>query len=197
MPRRPPAPGTSGLAVFVNVFRHDDVGYRPGSYPLVDGPVVWDGKSERRIYAFDRQEFGWRAHMTVEGNQPELVKKVNAVIDEELTGLSAILAERTPATQPAAGWHLLGASKLGKLEVEKTLYDKPGQEHFFIHVRVLNTSDRPIAVDLRNYWRVIYPNQWGPEDQARRGVINEPHKVTERSTKASGLGCWNTSAPVS
>ncbi len=100
VPLKPPAPGTSGMAIFINAYRRTDPYERQDPYTLVNGPVAWDGKSERRRYAFDHNEFGWRFQTTVRGNRPDLIKKVNAIIDEEFSKLSALLAER-PATSPA------------------------------------------------------------------------------------------------
>jgi hypothetical protein len=104
-PRKVPKPGTFGASVYVNAFRYDPYPPPPDEKPLAGAPVVWDGKSEFRRYSVDKKEFGWQLSMTVEGNLPEIIKKVNGVIDEELSQLSARLARPIPAagTQPAQG----------------------------------------------------------------------------------------------
>ena len=74
---------------------------RPDQFPLVDGPVKWDGKAEYRLYAFDKKECGWKVSLTVECNGPDIAAKVNETIDEELTKLSAEIAPQGPATTQA------------------------------------------------------------------------------------------------
>ncbi|QDU95786.1 hypothetical protein [Lignipirellula cremea] len=73
----------------------------------------------------------------------------------------------------ATGWRVLRRGRIACVEAETALYEVMSKPHFFIHLRVRNIADRPIAVDLRDYWRVIYPNQWGPLDAGQRKVIDE------------------------
>lgn len=75
--------------------------------------------------------------------------------------------------QPAGEWHLVTKGKLAKVEVERTLYDKPGDPHFLIRVRVTNSIDRAIGIDLHDPSETIYPNQWGWSETSHREVINE------------------------
>jgi hypothetical protein len=77
------------------------------------------------------------------------------------------------------GWHVVHRGAMAIVEVEKALYEKPGERHFFVHVRVRNTTNQPITADLRNDPGVVYPNQWGPLDEAKRGDINEEHRKYE------------------
>jgi hypothetical protein len=53
------------------------------------------------------------------------------------------------------------------------LYERPDLSNFFVHVRVTNLTSRAIGVDLRDYWHVIYPNQWGPVNTDHRQRIDE------------------------
>ena len=76
-------------------------------------------------------------------------------------------------THPDEPWHLLRKGKLATVEVERTLYEKPGHPHFFVHIRVTNDTDRILGVDLRDYWKVVYPNQWGPLSVDHRECIDE------------------------
>ncbi|UII77832.1 hypothetical protein LV716_08685 [Flagellimonas sp. HMM57] len=39
--------------------------------------------------------------------------------------------------------------------------------------KLMNTSDRTVGVDLSNYWKVIYPNQWGIYQKPYREIIDE------------------------
>ena len=71
------------------------------------------------------------------------------------------------------GWQTVASNALARAAVERVLYERPNDSHFYIRVRITNTTDRPLGADLRDYWRVIYPNQWGVSQQDRRGEINE------------------------
>jgi beta-lactamase regulating signal transducer with metallopeptidase domain len=84
-----------------------------------------------------------------------------------------------PATAPRAGgqWHSIGGSQFASIEVERKLYEAASTEHFLIHVRITNTTDRAIGADLRDYWNVIYPNQWSMSTKDHRQVIDERRMV--------------------
>jgi hypothetical protein len=101
MPRKPPPAGTFGTMISIYAYRSDS-NVRPGQLPIIAGQVTWDGKSESRMYAFDKDEFGWKATAIVEGNNSEITKRVNGIIDEELTRLSSALSavHTAPATSP-------------------------------------------------------------------------------------------------
>jgi hypothetical protein len=74
--------------------------------------------------------------------------------------------------------------ELATVQVERRLYERPGEEHFLIHVRVENPTGKPVGVDLRDYWAVIYPNQWGALPEPARMEINEgrmPARVLDES----------------
>ncbi len=59
------------------------------------------------------------------------------------------------------------------VHIESTLYEKKGDPHFFIHVKLRNQTHYEIGVDLSDEWNVLYPNQWGGSDLEYRFVINE------------------------
>jgi protocatechuate 3,4-dioxygenase beta subunit len=89
-----------------------------------------------------------------------------------------------PASQPAkhstvgtGQWHRLATGELASVDVERTLYEKEGQRHFFIRVRITNLANRPVGIDLNNYWKVTYPNQWGMENADHRTDIDERRMV--------------------
>jgi hypothetical protein len=86
VPRKPPAEGTSGIAVDVSALRHDQ-GLKLKDYQAVQGAVHWNGKDEVRNYALDGREYGWKFHVFVAGNRVDVVKKVNEVVDEAVNGL--------------------------------------------------------------------------------------------------------------
>lgn len=59
------------------------------------------------------------------------------------------------------------------VSVERALYEKKGSPHFFVKLRITNLASEAIFVDLSDYWKVIYPNQWGVLLTDHRQVINE------------------------
>jgi hypothetical protein len=105
------------------------------------------------------------------------------------------LAERSPIVAPAAGedagagahgsppaladarWVTITVARMADVEVERALYEKAGARHFFVHMRVQNRRATPIAVDLRPYFGVFYPNQWGASDSPQRGAVDERRAV--------------------
>ncbi len=75
--------------------------------------------------------------------------------------------------------HFLVKGELAAVYVEKALYEKEDEPHFYVRVRVKNLSERAIGVDLRDYSKVIYPNQWGVHLNPVRGVINERRMIPD------------------
>jgi len=59
------------------------------------------------------------------------------------------------------------------VRVERRLYQQAGNPHFLVRVRIDNHSDHALGVDLRDYWAVVYPNQWGALREDHRSVIDE------------------------
>jgi hypothetical protein len=89
-----------------------------------------------------------------------------------------------PASQPVKHstvetrqWHRLATGELASVDVERALYEKEGQRHFFIHVQITNLADRPIGVDFSDYWKVMYPGRWGMSDLDHRTLIDEERMV--------------------
>lgn len=89
-----------------------------------------------------------------------------------LPGLSG-LAAAAPVPPDPDGWQRILEGKLATVDVHERVYEEAGAREFYIAVRIVNRAAGPIGVDLRNFHRVIYPNQWGLHDAARRGVIDE------------------------
>jgi len=57
-------------------------------------------------------------------------------------------------------WQPLVRSKLAAISVEKVIYEKENNPHFFVQIRIDNLTKRNVYVDLQHYFDVIYPNQW-------------------------------------
>jgi hypothetical protein len=72
-----------------------------------------------------------------------------------------------------APWHLLSDSHRVRVEVERRLYQAKDSGRFYIHLRITNDGDAPVAVDLRDARQSIYPNQWELDREPRRGPVDE------------------------
>ncbi len=73
----------------------------------------------------------------------------------------------------ADDWYTVGENQQLAVRVERRLYQQAGNPHFLVRVRVDNHSAHRLGVDLRDYWAVVYPNQWGPLREDHRSVIDE------------------------
>jgi hypothetical protein len=69
------------------------------------------------------------------------------------------------------------------IKIERALYENQGFSDFYIHVRAINTTNRPLGIDFRDRWLAVYPNQWASSDLDHRTEINEqrllPKKLDE------------------
>lgn len=94
----------------------------------------------------------------------------------------------TPTTQPASGpvaheaalsaqWQLVAKNDLASVEVEKTLYDQGPKSPCFTCIRVTNVSNRPIGVELKDEYQIIYSIGMGPLPEPRR-TVNGLRKVS-------------------
>jgi hypothetical protein len=81
-------------------------------------------------------------------------------------------------------WHQVFQGRLARVEVERTLYERRKEEDCFIAVRVTNLTNRPIGVDLRNFWDVIYPNSWGFSKTPAPEAIEE-ERIIRQSISAN------------
>ena len=80
---------------------------------------------------------------------------------------------REPPSSPLEGWQIVREGKLVRLECERALYERAGSVHFFVRLRVTNLGASTLGLDLRDYWLVPRPNQWGGLRTSERRVINE------------------------
>jgi hypothetical protein len=69
--------------------------------------------------------------------------------------------------------------------VEKAIYHSLKYENFLMKFSIKNTSNNIIGIDLSNYWKVIYPNQWSISTKPYREVIDErqliPDKIIDKT----------------
>jgi len=71
------------------------------------------------------------------------------------------------------GWTTIARGDAVIVDVERMLYEQPGSPHFYVHVRVTNTGQAELGLDLRRSREVFYPNQWGASSTEHRGVVDE------------------------
>jgi hypothetical protein len=96
------ARGTIRVTVNVDAHRNDPDRPSQGEWPLWNGSVKWDGVSQSRQFALDQKEFGWRFRVTVQGDDPQVVKQFNGLIDGDLSKLGEFLVKGVPATTPSS-----------------------------------------------------------------------------------------------
>jgi hypothetical protein len=72
-----------------------------------------------------------------------------------------------------SSWMELGANSLFQLRAEKALFAGASQPHFFVHFQVTNLTQKKLAIDLRDKWLPVHPNQWGFSQTEQRQVIDE------------------------
>jgi hypothetical protein len=88
-------------------------------------------------------------------------------------GTAGTDADAVGATPADGQWHEAARGTLAAVQVERRLYERAGDEHFLVRVRVDNLADRPLGLELRDYWTVVYPNQWGALATEQRLTIDE------------------------
>ena len=89
-------------------------------------------------------------------------------------GKDTIITPPTPI-KPLSDWFTISApsSSLVEVMVERALFERSDQAHFFLHFWVRNLRDKPVSVDLRDKWRLLHPNQWGFSETSYRQTIDE------------------------
>jgi hypothetical protein len=85
---KPVAADGWGMWVMLNVWQ--DVGLPfAADYEVAQRYIPWDGKCAWRGYKVGDTK--WRMSVQVEGNQVETIKRVHAIVDEELAGMFEVL----------------------------------------------------------------------------------------------------------
>jgi len=80
---------------------------------------------------------------------------------------------KPPVSSNSTGeqWQPVIKGTLAAVDVEQRLYEKEGTGCFFIRVRLINLSKKPIGIDLSNSAEVIYLNQWGVHEDNHGGYL--------------------------
>ena len=81
--------------------------------------------------------------------------------------------------------HLIYKGQLVEVYVEKAIFHSSAKRNFLLKFTVKNTSNKTVGIDISDYWKVFYPNQWGFYKKAFRDCINEiqiiPDKIFDTS----------------
>ncbi len=75
--------------------------------------------------------------------------------------------------------HLIYKGKLVEIYVEKAIFHSSTNNNFLMKFSIKNIGDKAIGVDLTDYWKVIYPNQWGIYKKPYREVVNEEQIIPD------------------
>jgi hypothetical protein len=100
--------------------------------------------------------------------------------------LRFLATPRPRASRREDRWQQVFRGRLAKVDVERTLYERRKDEDCFIAVRVTNVANRPIGVDLRTFWNLIYPNSWGfsktpaPELVDEERIVRQPISAADK-----------------
>jgi hypothetical protein len=81
----------------------------------------------------------------------------------------------TTPNKPNNDWFAISASypSLVEVTVERALFERSDQAHFFLHFWVRNLRNKPVSIDLRNKQLLLHPNQWGFSPTNYRQSIDE------------------------
>jgi len=77
------------------------------------------------------------------------------------------------APEPERSWNLLAEGTMAVVLVERALYEREDLEHFYVCLRVEPREGLTLNVSLDSERSGFRPNQWGVQDEPRRGGINE------------------------
>ena len=69
--------------------------------------------------------------------------------------------------------HVFYSGKMIDITIDSVLYETPKSKNFFVKFFIRNKTLKTVGVDLSDYWKLIYPNQWGVYDTTYRMVIDE------------------------
>ncbi|MBU1356973.1 MAG: hypothetical protein KJ620_10445 [Candidatus Edwardsbacteria bacterium] len=69
--------------------------------------------------------------------------------------------------------HLIYQGRLVEIFVEKAIYHSPTNDNFLMRFLIKNISAKLIGVDLTDFRKTIYPNQWGIYTKPYREVVDE------------------------
>ena len=77
------------------------------------------------------------------------------------------------ACQQPAQWQIVASDSFATVLVERQLYSDGTHTTVFVHVRIDPTRGQNLSVDMRDPFKVFYPNQWTVRDSPNRAEIDE------------------------
>ncbi|MFH0893684.1 MAG: hypothetical protein V2A54_04550 [Bacteroidota bacterium] len=95
--------------------------------------------------------------------------------------------DKKNAPPDTTGKQLVYEGKLLRVYVEKAIYHSPNSPNFILKFLIQNKSDKKLGVDLTNYWKVIYPNQWGFYTKPYRETVDETTIIPDKTFDKAGL----------
>lgn len=75
---------------------------------------------------------------------------------------------------------LVFSGNLVSLYVEKAIYRYSNEENLFLKFKLQNNSNKLVGVDLTQYQKIIFPNQWGFYPQPFRTTIDEERLILSK-----------------
>lgn len=70
-------------------------------------------------------------------------------------------------------WKSVAANDLAEVSVQKSLYEKPESQRFFVRVRIHNKANKEIGFDVKKSSSVFYVNQFVENDSPTREAVDE------------------------
>lgn len=77
--------------------------------------------------------------------------------------------------------HLIYKGRLVEVYAEKAIFHSPTNKNFLLKFTIKNISNKTVGLDLTDYWKVIYPNQWGFYKKPYREVIDELQIIPDKT----------------
>lgn len=75
--------------------------------------------------------------------------------------------------------HVFYSGNMVDITIDSVLYETPKSKNFFVKFFIRNKTPKTVGVDLSDYWKLIYPNQWGVYDTNYRMVIDESQIIPD------------------
>ncbi|MDA1017525.1 MAG: hypothetical protein O3A00_24090 [Planctomycetota bacterium] len=82
------------------------------------------------------------------------------------------------------GWHHMVAGRLLGVSVERQLYERKDDPHFYMRFLLTNRTKNDVFVDLEKHNRVFSPNQWGFHRGPQRILVDEGRMIPITLTAA-------------
>jgi len=165
--------------------RIEVVGFMKGIAVLVDGPagrqrVVSQKDGRFQLWGLPPGSYRVNPALPKSFLRDKQTVKLQPNSCAELRFLATPRPHRgSSAARGEGAWYQVFQGRLAKVEVSRTLYERGKDEDCFIAVRIMNLTNRPVGVDLRKFWNVIYPNSWGFSSTPAPQLVDEERRIRE------------------